>query len=480
MAFGAGVLISALAFELTAEVSAGWQSSARGVGGRRPGLLRRRLGARAPRRRPPQALRRRAGRRRRRRDRARRADGRHPGVRRDRRQPARRRRGGRRRVAAVFLSNVPESLSAADRPGQAGHSPRWILGLWARSPGLRARRGGSATALLGGASPPTVAVIQAFAAGAILTMLADTMMPEAFEHGGKVGRAGHRARLRARLPALHPVTLRSRSSPSVVRPMSGPYSGLAHGFFAWNFTFGGTFRAAQSPLVGGLGCEPLCRDGERRRHPLRPGRPDAHHRSSRPRQPPSSRSSPWRCLPPHRRAPPASRRRPSIQQSGFPLWYQDSKGDRVEQCLDANDPNCIVLAGPTFNPAAPLTSRRTSPTSSSTRSRTPTSSPRPAAARPPRARPRSGSRSRAPSSTAIPAPNEQIVFGRIRVKVSSGLCPNTTYQFRHPFGTETLKTNDAGAIPANVGTEDIGCIGIVAAAEVQLRPGRRQPHLRLA
>ena len=27
--------------------------------------------------------------------------------------------------------------------------------------------------------------VQAFAAGAVLTMLADTMMPEAFEHGGK-------------------------------------------------------------------------------------------------------------------------------------------------------------------------------------------------------------------------------------------------------------------------------------------------------
>jgi ZIP family zinc transporter len=38
--------------------------------------------------------------------------------------------------------------------------------------------------LLGGASGELVAAIQAFAAGAILTMLADTMMPEAFEHGG--------------------------------------------------------------------------------------------------------------------------------------------------------------------------------------------------------------------------------------------------------------------------------------------------------
>ena len=36
------------------------------------------------------------------------------------------------------------------------------------------------------ASPDTVAFVLAFAAGAILTMLADTMMLEAFEHGGKL------------------------------------------------------------------------------------------------------------------------------------------------------------------------------------------------------------------------------------------------------------------------------------------------------
>jgi ZIP family zinc transporter len=39
---------------------------------------------------------------------------------------------------------------------------------------------------LGGASDNLIAGIQAFAAGAILTMLADTMMPEAYEHGGKL------------------------------------------------------------------------------------------------------------------------------------------------------------------------------------------------------------------------------------------------------------------------------------------------------
>ena len=35
-------------------------------------------------------------------------------------------------------------------------------------------------------SPNTVAFVLAFAAGAILTMLANTMMPEAFQHGGKL------------------------------------------------------------------------------------------------------------------------------------------------------------------------------------------------------------------------------------------------------------------------------------------------------
>jgi ZIP family zinc transporter len=38
---------------------------------------------------------------------------------------------------------------------------------------------------LGDASADSIAFVLAFAAGAILTMLADTMMPEAFEKGGK-------------------------------------------------------------------------------------------------------------------------------------------------------------------------------------------------------------------------------------------------------------------------------------------------------
>lgn len=89
-------------------------------------------------------------------------------------------------VVAVFLSNLPESLSAATGLRRAGHSSGAILGLWsvvALVSGLAAAVG---YATLDGASPDLVAFVQAFAAGAVLTMLADTMMPEAFEHGGRV------------------------------------------------------------------------------------------------------------------------------------------------------------------------------------------------------------------------------------------------------------------------------------------------------
>lgn len=87
-------------------------------------------------------------------------------------------------VAAVFLSNVPEALSAAVGLRKAGHSPRWILGLWAIVMVVSAVAAAVGFAALGGASPTLLGGIQAFAAGAILTMLADTMMPEAFESGG--------------------------------------------------------------------------------------------------------------------------------------------------------------------------------------------------------------------------------------------------------------------------------------------------------
>ena len=87
-------------------------------------------------------------------------------------------------VVAVFLSNVPESLSAAKGLIKAGHSPRYVMGLWTAVMLVSSVAAAVGYALLGDASGNVVAAIEAFAAGAILTMLADTMMPEAFQHGG--------------------------------------------------------------------------------------------------------------------------------------------------------------------------------------------------------------------------------------------------------------------------------------------------------
>jgi ZIP family zinc transporter len=83
-------------------------------------------------------------------------------------------------VAAIFLSNVPEGMSSACGMRNAGRSRRYIFGVWggiAMISGLAALTG---YALFSGLSPDINAATIAVAAGAILTMLADTMLPEAF------------------------------------------------------------------------------------------------------------------------------------------------------------------------------------------------------------------------------------------------------------------------------------------------------------
>jgi ZIP family zinc transporter len=85
-------------------------------------------------------------------------------------------------VAAVFLSNVPESVAATTGLRARGWSSSRILGLWVVVAVVSGLAGLGGYVLLQDASPSAVALVDAFAAGAIITMLADTMMPEAFEH----------------------------------------------------------------------------------------------------------------------------------------------------------------------------------------------------------------------------------------------------------------------------------------------------------
>lgn len=92
--------------------------------------------------------------------------------------------------AAVLISNFPEGLAGTRDLADEGLSRRWIVGLWvgvAAVSGLAAALG---NAMSSGMDPVVLAGAQSFAAGAILTMLADTMFPEAFESGGdRVGLA---------------------------------------------------------------------------------------------------------------------------------------------------------------------------------------------------------------------------------------------------------------------------------------------------
>ncbi len=83
-------------------------------------------------------------------------------------------------VAAVFLSNLPEGLSSAAGMKASKRSWKYVFGVW----GAIALLSGLASLLgyvaFAGAAPELIAAITAVAAGAILAMIADTMMPEAF------------------------------------------------------------------------------------------------------------------------------------------------------------------------------------------------------------------------------------------------------------------------------------------------------------
>ena len=89
-------------------------------------------------------------------------------------------------LAAVFISNLPEAISSTAGLVTSGWRRSRILSMWigiALVSGLSSLLG---YGLFQDASANTVAFVLCFAAGGILAMLAETMMPEAFQHGGKL------------------------------------------------------------------------------------------------------------------------------------------------------------------------------------------------------------------------------------------------------------------------------------------------------
>ena len=88
-------------------------------------------------------------------------------------------------VVAVFLSNLPESLSASAGFRRLGWTPRRSIRLW-----VLVTIVATLSAALGAVVADTLkdnwfAFVNSFAAGAVLAMIADTMIPDAFRDAGR-------------------------------------------------------------------------------------------------------------------------------------------------------------------------------------------------------------------------------------------------------------------------------------------------------
>jgi zinc transporter, ZIP family len=84
-------------------------------------------------------------------------------------------------VAGIFVSNIPEGLSSAAGMRAAGRSLRWVLALWVAIALASGAASIVGVVVFGGLSEDLIAGTTAVAAGAVLAMIADTMLPEAFE-----------------------------------------------------------------------------------------------------------------------------------------------------------------------------------------------------------------------------------------------------------------------------------------------------------
>ncbi len=89
-------------------------------------------------------------------------------------------------LVAVCISNLPEGVAGTVNLEAVGRSRRDVFWMWFVLVLISAAFAGIGYLIIGWLPAADGALAQAFAAGAMLTMLADAMMPEAFEHGGKL------------------------------------------------------------------------------------------------------------------------------------------------------------------------------------------------------------------------------------------------------------------------------------------------------
>lgn len=89
-------------------------------------------------------------------------------------------------VAGLFLSNYPEALSSSVGMRQQGMPAGRILLMWTSLMLITGIGSALGVVFFAGASPVLFSLVQGVAAGAMLTMIAQTMLPEAYLKGGSI------------------------------------------------------------------------------------------------------------------------------------------------------------------------------------------------------------------------------------------------------------------------------------------------------
>jgi len=87
-------------------------------------------------------------------------------------------------LIAIFVSNLPEAIGGSDDLRAAGHSPGAVRRTWLAIAAVCTLAGVAGYAIADAVSGDFQAVINGFAAGALLVMLVDSMIPEAREKAG--------------------------------------------------------------------------------------------------------------------------------------------------------------------------------------------------------------------------------------------------------------------------------------------------------
>ena len=141
---------------------------------------------------------------------------------------------------------------------------------------------------------------------------------------------------------------------------------------------------------------------------------------------------------------------PIDETNGFPLWYKDTNGARLELCLDPGDPYCIM--GDLPHPGQPVSFPDNFPDEAFWSVADSSLD--------------AGGGEKAQLVTAVeaafgspdglPAKGQQVSFGRIRIR-ASGLVDGADYKVTHPYGVDTV-TAEAGAVKGINTTEDIGSL----------------------